>query len=172
LIFRSHSFIPTIAYVDPQSAFKCMTNMFPGVIIDVSGAKDHVSKVDSKIRRIKELYRSVKAGLKWQLPNIMVRDLVAYCVSRINIRRTTAINTNVCPRVLFTGIKVNYKKELELAFGDYVEVYDGTDNTSKPRSIPCIALYPCMCQQYRIMGIYESSYQEEDQEITVETNED
>ncbi len=54
-----------------------------------------------------------------------------------------AINLNVCLRVLFTGMRVNYKKELELAFGDYVEIYDGTDNTSKSRSIPCIALFPC-----------------------------
>jgi hypothetical protein len=135
--------VPTIVYADPQSAFRSMTNMFPGVIIDISGAGDHVWKVDAKIRRIKELYRSVKSGLTWQLPNIMVKDLVAYCVSRLNIRRTTAINSNVCPRVLFTGIKINYGKELALAFGDYVEVYDGTDNTSRPRSIPCIALYPC-----------------------------
>jgi len=72
----------------------------------------------------------------------MVKDLVAYAVSRLNIRRTTAINQNVCPKVLFTGVKVNFKKELELAFGDYCEVYDGTDNTSASRSIPCVALYP------------------------------
>ncbi len=77
------------------------------------------------------------------MPPTLVKDLVAYAVSRINIRRTTAINLNVCPRVLFTGMRINYKKELELAFGDYVEVYDGTENTSKSRSIPCIALYPC-----------------------------
>ncbi len=45
--------------------------------------------------------------------------------------------------VLFTGIKPNYRKELSLAFGDYVELYKGTDNTSRERSTPCIlALYP------------------------------
>jgi hypothetical protein len=37
---------------------------------------------------------------------------------------------------------VNYKKELQLAFGDYVEAYEGTDNTSCARSAACIALYP------------------------------
>jgi hypothetical protein len=40
-------------------------------------------------------------------------------------------------------MKVDYRKELSLAFGDYCEVFDGTDNTSKQRSVPCIALYPC-----------------------------
>ncbi len=38
---------------------------------------------------------------------------------------------------------MNYKKELSLAFGDYAEVYDGTNNTARSCSIPCIALYPC-----------------------------
>ncbi len=45
--------------------------------------------------------------------------------------------------LLFTGLHVNYKKELSLAFGDYVEVYDGMDNMAHSRSVPCIALYPC-----------------------------
>jgi len=100
-------------------------------------------KVDAKIRRIKEVYRSVKSGLQWKSPNTLVKDLVAYAVARLNIFRTTALTQNVCPKVLFTGVKINYMKELELGFGDYCEVYDGTDNTSKIRSIPCIVLYPC-----------------------------
>jgi hypothetical protein len=54
----------------------------------------------------------------------------------------TALYGTVCPRVLFTGVKPNYRKELSLAFGDYVELYTGTDNTSRECSTPCIALYP------------------------------
>ncbi len=53
-----------------------------------------------------------------------------------------AINSNVCPKSFFIGLKVHCKV-LELTFGDYVEIYDGTDNTSKSRMIACIALYPC-----------------------------
>jgi hypothetical protein len=98
--------------------------------------------VDAKIRRVKETYRNVKLGLPWKLPKVLVKDLVAYVVSRLNIRRTTALNENVCPRVLFTGAPVDYKKELQVAFGDYVEAYEGTDNTSRARSSACIALYP------------------------------
>jgi hypothetical protein len=44
---------------------------------------------------------------------------------------------------MFTGTRVNYKKSLALAFGDYAEVFDGSDNTSRSRSLPCIALHPC-----------------------------
>jgi hypothetical protein len=43
------------------------------------------------------------------------------------------------PYRLFTGCK----KSLALGFGDYCKVYNGTDNTSRSRSLPCIVLHPC-----------------------------
>jgi hypothetical protein len=76
----------------------------------------------------------VKLGLPWKLPKVLVKDLVAYVVSRRNICRTTALSENVSPRVLFTGAPVDYKKELQVAFGDYVEEYEGMDDTSRARS--------------------------------------
>jgi hypothetical protein len=94
-------------YSDPQSAFRSMTQDFPGVEIDIGGAGDY-----ARIKCIKEAYRTVKNGLAWSLPRSFVPDLVAYIVLRLNIRRTTALSENVSPRVLFTGMLVNYDKEL------------------------------------------------------------
>jgi hypothetical protein len=96
-LLRSRGFIPTLVHTDPQSVFCALVAQFPEVVIDICGAGDYVSKVDAKIRRIKELYRSIKAGSKWKLPPTLVKDLVAYALSWINIRRTMAINLNVCP---------------------------------------------------------------------------
>jgi hypothetical protein len=137
-----HRFQPQLVYVDPASGLMSLHTQFPGVLIDLCGAGDFVSKIDVRICRLKEMYRAVKAGLPWTLPKSRVKDLMAYCVSRMNLRRTSALDGTVCPKVLFTGLKPNYRKELSLAFGDYVEVHVGTDNTSKERSVPCIALYP------------------------------
>jgi hypothetical protein len=80
-ILRSRNFNPNIVYVDPQSAFRTMTQDFPGVEVDVGGAADYVAKVDAKIRRIKETYRKVKHGLPWKSPQVLVKDLVGYSVS-------------------------------------------------------------------------------------------
>jgi hypothetical protein len=142
-ILHSHSFIPTILHTDPQSAFHALTMQFPGVVINVGGAGDYASKVDAKICHIKELYRSVKWGLPWKLPPMLVKDLVMYAVSCTNICGTMALNVNICPKILFTCLCVNYKKELSLVFRDYAEVYDGTYNMARSHSVPCIALYPC-----------------------------
>jgi hypothetical protein len=141
-LLRSRGYEPCTVYTDPHSSFQSMTQDFPGVEIDVGGAGDYVSKADAKIRRIKETYRKVKSGLVWELPGQLIGDLVAYFVSRLNIKRTTALAENVCPWVLFTGVPIDYKKELTYAFSDYVEAYKGTTNTSRARSAACIALFP------------------------------
>jgi hypothetical protein len=74
---------------------------------------------------------------------MMMEDLVAYSISTINIQRMLAINQNVALRVLFQGMRVDFWKELCLHFGGHCEVYNGMDNMSRSRSVPCIVLYPC-----------------------------
>ena len=74
--------------VDPQRALAALEGKFLGTVIDVSGAGDHLHKVDAKMRRIKEMYRCVKSDLPYDLPKKRVRDLMTYVVSRVNIRRT------------------------------------------------------------------------------------
>jgi hypothetical protein len=36
--------------------------------------------------------RGVKATLPWKLPPVLLKDLVAFAVSRINIKRSTAVS--------------------------------------------------------------------------------
>ena len=92
---------------------------------------------------MKEIVRGIKVVLRRKLPLVLLKDLVAFSVSRMNIRKSMALNQNVCARVSFTGMKPDFWKELLLAFGSYCEMYDGMDNTTKSRSIPFIALHPC-----------------------------
>ena len=107
-VLQSRAFEPKIVYTDPHSTFRSMTWEFPEIEIDVGEKGDYVAKVDVKIRRIKETVRKVLAGLPWSLPKQLVGDLVAYAVSRLNIRWTTALAENVCPKVLFTEIPVRH----------------------------------------------------------------
>jgi hypothetical protein len=141
-LLKLRGFERKIVYRDTHSTFRSMTWEFPGTEIDVGGANDHVAKVDAKIRRIKETARKVKTGLPWELTGQLFKDLVTYAVSQINIRRMTALAENACPRVLFTGMPIDYKKELQLAFGDYVEAYEGMMNNMAEQSAAFIALFP------------------------------
>ena len=113
-------------------------------MIDIVGAGDHLHKVDARIRRLKEMMRCVIDDLPYSLPVLRRDDLVIYVTSRKNSRKTKALSDNVSPRVKFTGLKVNYQKEYEIDFGDYVEAYipNVESKTMATYSEPCIALYP------------------------------
>jgi hypothetical protein len=98
-------------YMDPQCALWSLAAKFENGVIDLGSAGDYIPKVDAKIRRIKERYQSVKASLRLNLPPMMVKDLVAFVFSRINIERSMAINRNVAPKVLFTGNRLDFKRK-------------------------------------------------------------
>ena len=93
------------AHTDPQSAFRTLETKFEGIVIDTGGAGDYVPKADIQIHRIKEIVWGIKAVLSWKLPMFLLQDLVAFVVSRINIRRSSVTSQNVCARVSFTRIK-------------------------------------------------------------------
>ena len=140
---RRRGFEPSTIYLDPQRGLVPLQGAFPGVEVDVSGAGDHMDKIDSAIKHSKEIMRSVHAGLPWKLAKSMTKDLAYYGVSRKNLKSTPT--SVVCPRVRFTGRKPDYKKELGLGFGDYVECYDPackSNRVESERTQPCIALYP------------------------------
>jgi len=143
----SRGFEPMRVMIDPHKSLVALQNAFPGVEIDPSGVGDHLDKIDTKIKRLKELMRSVIADLPYKLPKERIKDLVIYAVSRINIRSTKALNSEASPRVRLTGFKPDFKHEFGLAFGDYAEVYDPksadtSNDVTTPRTEPCIALYP------------------------------
>lgn len=63
-----------------------------------------------ELHQIKEIFRGVKSKHPWSLLSMMVKELVMYCVSCINIWHMMAIKQTVVPKVLFTGIKVDYRE--------------------------------------------------------------
>ncbi len=91
--------------------------------------------------------RAIIAGLPFQLSRDSLKDLVTYVVSLMNLKRTTSLTDNVCPRVKFTGLRPGYEAEFGLAFGDYMEAYNPraqqeSNDVMLTRTKLCIALYP------------------------------
>jgi hypothetical protein len=105
----------------------------------------HVGKVERKIRVIKERMRCVLCTLTFTLPFPLLKWLVYYCVSRINMLPSRLRDNLVSPREAFLGRKTDFNRDLRIAFGDYVQVYK--EHTFKnavdiPRTEGAIALLP------------------------------
>ena len=93
---------------DPPRGLVTLQHKLPCVNVEIRGAGDHLPKVDAKIKRTKETYRSVKCGLVHKLPVLTMKYLVTYCILRLDFRRNKALNSNMCPGVSFTANKANY----------------------------------------------------------------
>ena len=59
-VYQERGFSVKVVHVDLVSAFMALYTQFPGVLFDIRGAKDIVTKIDSKMRRIKKPYQSVE----------------------------------------------------------------------------------------------------------------
>lgn len=93
---------------------------------------------------VKERCRLLLAALPYPLPARLTRYLVMFVVTRLNLMPRAADGSNLCPRERFTGRKLMYKRELEVGFGYYAEVWGKPtqSNSMEPRSISCVALCP------------------------------
>ena len=115
-----------------------------GIRVNPAGAGQHVPVVENKIRQLKERIRATVSALPFQLPFSLMRFLVFFCVSRLNIMpRGTRVDER-SPRELLTGRKLDYKRDLRYCFGDYVQAYDPAvvKNSLDPRTHGCIVLAP------------------------------
>lgn len=132
--------------VDGESGIdtKWAKGKFPEVPeIDVTAKHVKRSKVERKIRQIKERIRGIINTLPFKLPPQLEVYLIQYVVSRIVLIPTRNSGEYVSPREKLFGRSIIVQKELKHAFGDYVHAHDNeTDNTMKPRTEAAIALLP------------------------------
>ena len=121
-----------------------------GYGINPAGAGDHVPIVERKIRTVKERVRAYLQSIPYTLMFSLLRYLVEFCVISINLLPDDQREDSTSPYEAFTGMKVDYAKQLRMSFGDYAECKNPNRkpaNGPKPRTDPCIALLPMLNQQ-------------------------
>ena len=115
-----------------------------GIELDLSGAGGHVSRIERRIRMIKERVRAYIAHkLPYTLTTLGITMLVLFCVSRINFQVSHSRDGGPCPRELFSGRRVDGGKDFRAASGDYVQcTVANTDNSMSARTEDCIVVLP------------------------------
>ena len=103
----------------------------------------HIGLVERQIRRLKEVSRSVLASLPYSLPKFLLRYVVFFAVTCLNIRPSRVRNTNLSPWEIFYGRRVDARRDLRVAFGRWVQTHPvTTSNTMEERTQGGLALYP------------------------------
>lgn len=128
---------------DPDPAFVKVKDTF-GIPMELVGAGKHVPTAEREGRVVKERCRLLKASLPFVLPARLTKYMVLFVVTRLNLMPRATAGHSASPRERFTGKKLHYRKELELGFGEFAEVWSKPEisNSMQPRSISAIALYP------------------------------
>jgi Reverse transcriptase (RNA-dependent DNA polymerase)/Zinc knuckle len=133
----ARNFKATVIYSDGEGAMgklKPQLNKM-GLEVDISGAGGHVSRIERKIRVIKERVRAHISGrLPFALNILGLSMLILFCISRLNYQHSSTRPGGLTPREAFTGQRVAAEKDFRAAFGDsviYTEPYTTSDMKSR-----------------------------------------
>jgi hypothetical protein len=118
-----------------------------GIIVNPAGSKEAVPVVERSIRVIKENFRSIIFSLPFVLAMIFTPYLLKLFIEqRINMMPKRTNETFISPRECLNGRKIDYKKDLALSFGDYLQAHRNDpatlNNARVPRTDGAVALYP------------------------------
>jgi hypothetical protein len=137
--------------MDNESGAQAIVNRlrFKDLHIEFVGSGAHVPRAERKIRVIKERCRIIINRLPFRAPRWMLKWIIGAVVKALNsLRDDSASNAPDdlrSPFERFTGRRVDARKDLKIAFGEYVEIPvtdNPTPNNMKPRTRGAIAIGP------------------------------
>ena len=145
-VLSSQNFKTSVIMCDGEGA---MSNIIPelnslGIEVDISGAGGHVSRVERRIRVVKERVRAhMSYHLPFTLSTVGIGMCVLYCISRMNYEPYGVREWGPSPRELFVGRKPDGKRDFRCSFGDYAQcTIPNTDNSMKCRTDDCVVMLP------------------------------
>jgi len=143
LISRGYQ-VETI-YSDNEACFRTLGSVI-GIPVRPTGSGSHEPIVERAVRTVEERLRSVLAGLPYRLPTGLIKHLISYVVTMINMVPRSS-GCGVSAREQLTGKKVNVAKELKLPFGEYClvkTVGNKSNNIRDERCEGCICIGPAL----------------------------
>lgn len=144
--YKARGFQIPIALGDMEKSFSALSTelLAAGTVLNPTGAQQHVPAIEVRIRLVKERVRAILNSLPFKLPRKLVPQLVMFAVSRINLMPSNVRVDSTSPREMFLGRKTDYKKDIRIGFGDYVQVdsLHSTRNDMTPRTLGAISIGP------------------------------
>jgi hypothetical protein len=122
-IYGSAGFVVQTTMMDME--FDKLKDLLTHVALNTSAAREHVGKIERKIRVIKERARETINTLPYKkLPRLMVIKLLHFCMMWMNLFPVRSeISDKWSPRELVSRHKLDAKLHCRAPFGSYCEVH-------------------------------------------------
>lgn len=144
--YTSQGFVVNTILTDGEGGLIALESYLnsEGISVNPAGPGQHVPVVENKIRQIKERCRAIINTLPYTLPETLMKWLVSYSVSRLNMLPCGTRMDPTSPREIFTGRKIDFNRDLKLCFGEYVQAQDPSvqSNSLTERTVGCLVMLP------------------------------
>ena len=134
----------SITCIHGDNEFEKIRPLVAPIHVETCGRDEHVPDIERGVRTIKERSRCTTSTLPFKrIPGVMIDANIQDKIFWLNyFPPTDYISNTVGPSGMILGTPSIDYNTLQLDFGQYCEVHDGTTNTLTPRSIGAIALRP------------------------------
>jgi hypothetical protein len=141
-LYQTRGFNPTEIHADGE--YNPFRHSFPTIRFSICSADDHVPEIERAIRTVKESIRTIIHGMPYSyLPRVLVKELATSAIRTINmLPHPDGVSNTLSPATIVTGEHKPDYNQMPLEFGTYVQVYDGTSNDTKSRTLGAIATNP------------------------------
>ena len=143
-IYATAGFVVQVAMMDME--FEKLKELMNNMTLNTTAAREHVGKIERKIRVIKERARGTTNTLPYSImPKLMIIELMHHVVMWMNsFPVKSGISEKWSPRELVARHKLDAKLHCKAPFGSYCEVHMDPDitNTMEPRTNWAICLGP------------------------------
>ena len=145
-VYRAKGFEVKTVLTDGEGAIAKLTTELnaAGIAVNPASAGKHVPVVENKIRQVKERVRATLHDLPYELPHVLMKYLVYFCVNRLNLLPSHLRMDKVSPMEALTGRKIDYKIHVRGSFGEYcqIEMPNVIKNSMQARTMGAILLHP------------------------------
>jgi hypothetical protein len=142
--YRSENFTVKCIKTDGEGAIGALKSHLndQGIVVNTSSKNQHVPQIERKARQIKERVRAHIAVLPFKLTTQLLICLVYFCVQSINLFAQRTQNHCMSPREMFTGRKLDLKRDCKIEFGEYAQIHEDNivKNNMQARTSDAIAV--------------------------------
>ena len=143
-IYRRSGFVVEVALMDGEFAHLCGDLASMGVTLNDTSRDEHVGDVERYIRTVKERMRAIYNTLPFQkVPARLIVEMGKASVFWLNsVPQKNGLGSELSPRTIVTGQKLDFKRHCRFQFGQYVQTHEEHNNSMSPRTVGALALRP------------------------------
>ena len=143
-IYQRNGFLIEVALMDGEFRNLRRELASMGMTLNETSWDEHVGDIERFIHTVKERMRAIYNTLPFQkVPARLIVEMAKASVFWLNgLPQKNGLYSELSPRTIVTGQKLDFKRHCRFQFGEYVQTHEEHANSMSPRTVGALALCP------------------------------